>query len=788
MAKKLSKTVKIATYGAMLATLGTTVVTPVQAATSSNTEVSVQNASSDKENAVKKSGVTTTDSSANSNSETKQDSVVAKPTDLNLITWGKMTYSGDADKGLHLADGVTTGTLGFQTDIQSIASIGIADKTYYRVKLPEEFRELAKTDAFRRALSGHFRAWNLGIPWANYTYKSEDIRVDTVNNELIFNDPALSVVIGLFPHVTLDMSVDLGKAITESGVRIADSHDGYYHFQSALAGNNNVIDWTLGNRDSHVDIPLQKMDPGYGDTAPVIQTDGVNTTVPMNSNFDDAAALKGVKAWDKEEGFITNKLKVVSNQVNTKHEGYYPVTYSVTDSVGLKTTKTINFHVTKEAAKDYSLAPNTYHLGDANLNGVYGKDVYKVRLFVNGKVVAQASTHNGTFTFKNANKYVTSKNQNVQVVAVDKAYKEQNRKNVVITGDDPSTNKDYSLTPNSYKIGNSTLTGKYGKDVYKVRLFVNGKVVAQATTNNGTFTFKNANKFVTSKNQKVEVVAVDRAYKEQNRKSVSVSGDTVKDYALTANTYALGSSTLNGTYGKDVYKVRLFVNGKVVAQARTKNGSYTFSNVNKYVTQNNDQIKVVAVNTQYQQVNSINVNTTGNIVHDYKLTAKDYVLGQKTMTGTYGKDIAHVRVVVNGEVVKQADNNNGSWTAKGLIGLIKKGDKVQVVGVDSQYKQRASVDVKVSETNPNNDYSLTAPQIYKVGQSSMSGTYGKDIKAVRLLLNGEPVKNASLNTANHTYELKGLQYLNIPAGAYLQVVGVDSNYNTVVSKTVTAVA
>ena len=62
--------------------------------------------------------------------------------------------------------------------------------------------------------------------------------------------------------------------------------------------------------------------------------------------------LEGVTALDDEDGNLTNKIVVKENQVNVSKDGDYRVTYGVTDSKGLTTTKSIN--VTIESGSIFS--------------------------------------------------------------------------------------------------------------------------------------------------------------------------------------------------------------------------------------------------------------------------------------------------------------------------------------------------------------------------------------------------------------------------------------------------
>ncbi|MBY0757503.1 DUF5011 domain-containing protein, partial [Clostridium sardiniense] len=70
--------------------------------------------------------------------------------------------------------------------------------------------------------------------------------------------------------------------------------------------------------------------------APVIKAE--NKTIKVGSKFDP---MTEVSATDKEDGNITNKIKVIENTVNVNKPGTYKVVYEVTDSQGAKTIKTI---------------------------------------------------------------------------------------------------------------------------------------------------------------------------------------------------------------------------------------------------------------------------------------------------------------------------------------------------------------------------------------------------------------------------------------------------------------
>ncbi|MBC1227037.1 LPXTG cell wall anchor domain-containing protein [Listeria booriae] len=66
-------------------------------------------------------------------------------------------------------------------------------------------------------------------------------------------------------------------------------------------------------------------------------------TIKKGSNFDP---MSEVSATDKEDGDLTNAIKITANNVNTNKEGIYQITYSVTDSDDNTTTKDVTVIVT----------------------------------------------------------------------------------------------------------------------------------------------------------------------------------------------------------------------------------------------------------------------------------------------------------------------------------------------------------------------------------------------------------------------------------------------------------
>mgnify|MGYP002230728999 CR=1 FL=1 len=68
------------------------------------------------------------------------------------------------------------------------------------------------------------------------------------------------------------------------------------------------------------------------------QIEASDKVINLGEKFEP---LKGVTATDKEDGNITENIKIIENTVNVNAVGTYKVTYKVTDSKGAEARKTI---------------------------------------------------------------------------------------------------------------------------------------------------------------------------------------------------------------------------------------------------------------------------------------------------------------------------------------------------------------------------------------------------------------------------------------------------------------
>ncbi len=116
----------------------------------------------------------------------------------------------------------------------------------------------------------------------------------------------------------------------------------WYKVPVSLTNNNNVYGYTLASAPG---VAISLSTPVVENNTPVISA--ADKTIIEGTTFNER---DGVTASDIEDGNLTSKIKITSNNVNTNKPGVYNVTYQVTDTAGNTATKTIKVTVKENKA------------------------------------------------------------------------------------------------------------------------------------------------------------------------------------------------------------------------------------------------------------------------------------------------------------------------------------------------------------------------------------------------------------------------------------------------------
>lgn len=220
-----------------------------------------------------------------------------------------------------------------------------------------------------------------------------------------------------------------GKDITnkieviENGVN--SNEVGKYSVTYSVKDDNNI------EATKTIQVTVQKGEEVVN-TAPVINAE--NKIIELGSKFD---ALEGVTATDEEDGDITNRIKIVSSNVDVNTEGVYVVTYEVTDKDGASSRKNVDITVMKPITDKnegpvINASDRTIKIGEKfnPLDGVtaYDKEdgdiTSKIEVVENMVDINSIGKYSVTFEVTDSAGVKSSKSINVKV---DKAAVEVNR-------------------------------------------------------------------------------------------------------------------------------------------------------------------------------------------------------------------------------------------------------------------------------------------------------------------------------------------------------------------------
>ena len=396
--------------------------------------------------------------------------------------------------------------------------------------------------------------------------------------------------------------------------------------------------------DMFLIVPLNKLT--LGDHFKAVGDTGLSAPKALN----EGDQLTG--NWIREDG---------------QSKGYSPADFMTNYGTGDLTAGTYVAELVKSELK-----PQEYHVGDVNITGTYTGDMSLGRLTVNGKVVSWGgSFKDGQFSY-----YVgVGKLKVGDKVVLDGYNKEKelidSKEIEVISESSGSIDQ-----VDTYKLGDSTITGTYTGDIHKGKLVVNGEVISWGGTyKDGKFSY-----YVNSQIIKAGDQATIQGYDKFDTPLGDPQPVTIgEQLGQLTEAHRVGISTvIEGNYTGDVYQGILLVNGEKVSQGGSfKDGKFSYYVGNLKVSED-DQVVLMGANNRGQQIPGSEIGVTIQ-TPTAEINELTYKIGTQTIKGAYGSDtqVHQGHLFVNGKLISKGGSfKDGAISYYVKPDLIKADDQV----------------------------------------------------------------------------------------------------------------
>ena len=564
-------------------------------------------------------------------------------------TWGTSPYMFDEDTGtLTIGAGELSGSAespwnSDKVDIKAIKKIVLAGK----VVAPEDSSYLFSTSTTGKDLTNVTEIEGLSqLDTSNVTtmsYMFYGMNSVTSLDVSSFDTSKAINMSYMFRNISSVTSLDVSSFDTSKVKNMGYMFRGMGSVKSLDLSNFDTSKVT-NMSNMFADTSLNKLT--LGDHFKAVGDTGLSAPKALN----DGDQLTG--NWIREDG---------------QSKGYSPADFMANYGTGDLTAGTYVAELVKSELK-----PQEYHVGDVNITGTYTGDMSLGRLTVNGKVVSWGgSFKDGQFSY-----YVgVGKLKVGDKVVLDGYNKEKelidSKEIEVISESSGSIDQ-----VDTYKLGDSTITGTYTGDIHKGKLVVNGEVISWGGTyKDGKFSY-----YVNSQIIKAGDQATIQGYDKFDTPLGDPQPVTIgEQLGQLTEAHRVGISTvIEGNYAGDVYQGILLVNGEKVSQGGSfKDGKFSYYVGNLKVSED-DQVVLMGANNRGQQIPGSEIDVTIQ-TPTAEINELTYKLGTQTIKGAYGSDtqVHQGHLFVNGKLISKGGSfKDGAISYYVKPDLIKADDQV----------------------------------------------------------------------------------------------------------------
>ncbi|MBC1801969.1 immunoglobulin-like domain-containing protein [Listeria booriae] len=307
-----------------------------------------------------------------------------------------------------------------------------------------------------------------------------------------------------------------------------------------------------------------------------------------------------------------------------------------------------------------TITPATYKIpADRTLTATYTGDVKTVKVTINGTVYTGGTVSGGNVSFYIGDK-ITSTSDVVKITALDAYGRTLQTKDVTIQSSVVIPNV---VTPATFTIGTSYLTGTYSGNVKTVKVKINDVVYSGGTVEDGKISFYIGNK-ITSVSDSVIIYGYDANGTQVDMKTVTVARPAVGTGTVTPATFTTpGSTNLTGTYTGDVKTIVVNINGTDYTGGTVADGAFTFW-IGTKITSVDDVVKVKGLDANQNVIDTKTVTIAAAQPDEGTITPATFSLRTSSITGAYTGPGKSLRVTVNGVALPVGGavaNNNFSY-------------------------------------------------------------------------------------------------------------------------------
>ncbi|MBC2118259.1 immunoglobulin-like domain-containing protein [Listeria booriae] len=427
-------------------------------------------------------------------------------------------------------------------------------------------------------------------------------------------------------------------------------------------------------------------------------------------------------------------------------------------------------NVKNESSTAYALTASDYNIAtDETVVGTAGSSVSRVQIEVDGVIKRQTSVGaDGKYAIY-AKDVIKNTGNVVKIIALDAQGNERNRATVNVKNESSTA---YQVTAGAYNIAtDETVTGTAGSSITRVQIEVDGVIQRQTSVGaDGKYAIY-AKDVIKNTGNVVKIIGLDAQGNERNRATVNVKNESSTANQVTAGAYNIATDeTVVGTAGSSITRVQIEVDGVIKRQTNVgADGKYAI--YAKDVIKNTGNIvKIIGLDAQGNERNRATVTVNNETPATYDMKVDQYnTITDQYVTGTADAAITKVKIIVNNVDARSTATSNGTYSIYASDKITSSTDAVQIVGYDASGAEVKRMTVPVVSVDPAARAITVAD--YTLRSSSITGTFGSDIKKIQLFVDGKFARQGAIT--GNAFEIYAQDKIT-SATQTVQIVGFDA--------------